>query len=158
MHAMHYYEFHIVKLLAYVSVPLGFIPLMDPCKGPGAFFNRLPAGALWCEISHGRDFFDYQDKTDWLISNPPYSTFGPWLTHSLAIADHICYLLPTNKIFASMAKMRQIRAFGGIKHMRTYGSGRECGFPFGFAVAAIYMQRGYQGPIEQSYYDEGKTL
>lgn len=49
--------------------------IMDPCRGKGAFFDKLPAGALWCEIEQGRDFFFCEMKVDWLISNPPYSIF-----------------------------------------------------------------------------------
>jgi hypothetical protein len=132
--------------------PTGIV--MDPCRGGGAFFDKLPEGALWCEIAQGRDFFFCEREVDWLISNPPYSIFAQWLTHSLKVADNVCYLLPVNKIFSSVPKLNQIRRFGGIKQIRHYGSGRDCGFPFGFAVAAIHIQRGYKGDIEQSHYNE----
>ena len=70
------------------------------------------------------------------------------------MADNVCYLIPLNKIQSSVPKLNEVRRYGGIKHIRYYGSGRDCGFPFGFAVAAVHIQRGYQGDIEQSFYDE----
>ena len=44
---------------------------LDPCRGDGVFYQRLPAGSLWCEIREGRDFFDFNDRVDWCMSNPP---------------------------------------------------------------------------------------
>jgi hypothetical protein len=32
--------------------------VLDPCKGAGAFFDKMPDGAEWCEIREGRDFFE----------------------------------------------------------------------------------------------------
>jgi hypothetical protein len=140
-------------MIAHFS-PSGII--MDPCRGEGAFYDKLPQDALWCEISQGRDFFFCERKVDWLISNPPYSIFANFLTHSLKLADNVCYLIPLNKILSSVPKMNQVRRYGGIKHIRHYGSGRDCGFPFGFAVAAVHLQRGYQGDISQSYFNVPK--
>ena len=59
-----------------------FGTVLDPFKGNGAFYDNLPETVEkdWCEIDLGRDFFDYNKKVDWIISNPPYSIFGSVIT------------------------------------------------------------------------------
>lgn len=125
---------------------------LDPCRGEGAFYNKLTGERLWCEITEGVDFFQFNKPVNWIVSNPPYSTFGPWLDHSLTLAENIVYLIPVNKIFSSATKLRKIQKWGGIPHIRYYGSGRDMGFPFGFAVGAVHLQRGYSGPIQTSWH------
>jgi hypothetical protein len=124
--------------------------ILDPCRGQGAFYDNLPGDKIWCELSEGVDFFKFNQKVDWIISNPPYSVFDKWLVHSLLLADNIVYLIPVNKVMSSLVKLKQIYEFGGIRHIRYYGTGRFIGFPFGFPVGAVHMQRGYKGSIEVS--------
>lgn len=126
--------------------------VLDPCRGGGVFFDNLSEPKLYCEIDDGVDFFSFHDKIDWIISNPPYSIFDPWLDHSLTLANDIVYLIPVNKILSSMPKMRKIYAYGGIAEIRYYGTGREAGFPFGFPVGAVHIKKNYNGPIQISWY------
>jgi hypothetical protein len=130
--------------------PSGLV--LDPCRGAGAFFDELPEPKTWCEISEGVDFFAFDQKVDWIISNPPYSTFSKWLDHSLKLADHIVYLIPVNKILSSLDKLQKVEDYGGIHHIRYYGTGRDAGFPFGFPVGAVYLKRGFKGPVDISWY------
>ncbi|MCZ7862699.1 hypothetical protein O9X98_15090 [Agrobacterium salinitolerans] len=125
---------------------------LDPCRGESAFFDQLPEPKLWCEIAEGVDFFRFHEKVDWIISNPPYSLFSRWLDHSLELADHIVYLIPVNKLLSSLQKLHKVYRFGGIVHIRYYGTGRDAGFPFGFPVGAVYLKRHYTGPMEISWY------
>lgn len=118
---------------------------LDPCRGDGAFFRHLPAGADWCEVREGKDFFDYDERIDWIIGNPPYSIFEEWLRHSFELADNIAYILPTNKIFQRQVIMKMINNWGGIKAMRVYGSGSVVGFPFGFSVATFHFVKHHHG-------------
>lgn len=46
---------------------------LDPSKGSGAFYDLLPPNKDWCEIEQGRDFFEYDKKVDWILTNPPWS-------------------------------------------------------------------------------------
>ena len=82
--------------------------VLDPFKGNGAFYDNLPETVEkdWCEIDLGRDFFDYNEKVDWIISNPPYSIFGPVIEHSMEIADNIVYLIPLNKLTSSFTRVK----------------------------------------------------
>jgi hypothetical protein len=127
---------------------------LDPCRGTGVFYELLPEPKTWCEIADGVDFFSHVDKADWIVSNPPYSIFDKWLTHSLTIADNIVYLIPVNKLMSSLKKLRRVYDYGGISHIRYYGTGRSIGFPFGFPVGAVYMKRGYVGDMGISFYKE----
>lgn len=38
--------------------------VLEPCRGDGAIYDRLPSGALWCEIDEGKDFFQWTDSID----------------------------------------------------------------------------------------------
>jgi hypothetical protein len=127
---------------------------LDPCLGSGVFYELLPEPRWWCEIAQGVDFFDWKLPVDWIISNPPYSIFDQFLTHSLKIADNIVYLIPVNKLLSSLTKLRRVYEYGGIKHIRYYGTGRTIGFPFGFPVGAVYLKRGYKGPMEISSFED----
>jgi hypothetical protein len=38
----------------------------------------------WCEIGEGGDFLRYNQKVDWIISNPPWSKILVFIKHALA--------------------------------------------------------------------------
>ena len=120
--------------------------VLDPFKGGGAFYEQYPdfIDKDWCEIDDGRDFFDYTEKVDWIVSNPPYSILDEVLEHSFEIADNVVYLVPLSKIFTSLRRIRGILAYGNIKEIHILSAGK-CGFPFGFPACAIWFQRGYGG-------------
>jgi hypothetical protein len=118
--------------------------ILDPCKGDGAFYRNMP-GAEWCEISEGRDFFEWKEPVDWIVSNPPYSIFSHFLRHSCAVAENIVYLIPINKPFNSDKMMREIYGWGGIKTIYVIGGGASLGFPIGFCIGAVHFLKGYEG-------------
>jgi hypothetical protein len=124
---------------------------LDPCRGDNAFYKYLPEGSLWCEIKDGKDFFDFNNTVDWIVSNPPYSIFADFLQHSLDIAKDIVYLIPTNKIFQSFRYWDMLRKWGGVREIFFIGGGRSIGLPFGFAVGAVHFQRNYTGGIGITY-------
>ena len=128
--------------------------ILEPCKGGGAFLKHLPTDTLWCEIDEGVDFFDFDQKVEWIVTNPPYSTFDKWLTRSLEIASDIVFLIPVPKLMASYNKMNEVYEWGGIAHIRYYASGRKMGFPFGFPVAAFHLKKGYTGSIETTFFNK----
>lgn len=118
--------------------------LMEPCRGDGAFHKLMPPDARWCEIREGVDFYKYDGpQVDWIITNPPYSTFDQFLQKAIEVADNLVLLIPANKIFASYNRLQKVYEWGGIKEIRYYGAGRSIGFPFGFAVIAVWLQKSY---------------
>lgn len=124
--------------------------ILDPCRGRGAFFDLMP-GAEWCEIREGRDFFDWTKKVDWIVSNPPYSIFTQFMEHSFKVADDIVYLIPTNKVFNSELRMRQIHKWGGVRTCYVFGGGSKMGFPIGFCIGALHFQKGYRGGMMMEF-------
>lgn len=120
--------------------------VLDPFMGEGSFYNQFPdwIDKDWCEIDKGRDFFDYNKKVDWIISNPPYSILDEVLDHSFEIADNIVYLVPLSKVVSSMKRVRKIDSYGGVPSIYILASSK-CGFNFGFPSCIIHIQRGYKG-------------
>lgn len=120
--------------------------ILDPCKGDGAFLRQMP-GAEYCELQEGRDFFDWREPVDWIVSNPPYSVFLEWMRHSFRVAENIVYLIPINKAFNSNTLLKETYEWGGIAEILHIGSGAACNFKLGFAVGAVHYKRGYSGGI-----------
>lgn len=120
--------------------------VLDPFYGKGVFYNNFPDNVEkdYCEIDLGKDFFDYNEHVDWIISNPPYSIYTDVMTHSYEIADNIVYLIPLNKIVSSWGRVKELAAYGGVPYIYILPAGK-CGFPFGFPACAVYMQKGYTG-------------
>ena len=94
--------------------------VLEPCKGEGAFLNHLPKNTDWCEIAEGRNYYDYNEKVDWIVTNPPYSDYNRFLEHSFNLADNIVLLVPVAKMFKSMGTMSDIFNYGGFveRYMR----------------------------------------
>ena len=126
--------------------------VLDPCKGGGAFFDKMPSGAEWCEIREGRDFFEWRDPVDWIVSNPPYSNFRVFLNHSFTVADNIVYLVPVKNVFSAYGMLKEVKEYGGIAGIRFYGGGARVNFPMGNAIGAVHFKRGHSGPCEMTHY------
>lgn len=88
--------------------------VLEPCKGEGAFLQYLPDDADWCEIAEGKNYYDYEKKVDWIVTNPPYSDFNRFLDHSFDLADNIVLLVPVAKMFKSMGTLQKIYKYGGF--------------------------------------------
>ena len=126
--------------------------ILEPCAGDGVFLKHLPPETEWCEIEKGRDFFAWREPVDWCFWNPPYANFTKFLAHSFGIADNIVYLIPANKPFNSYKTAVEIGEYGGLRHMRYYGTGASLDFPIGFAIGAVHFQRNYTGGMYTSFY------
>ena len=118
--------------------------VLEPCKGEGVFLKYLPEGTEWCEIADGVNYYDYSNKVDWIVTNPPYSDYNRFLEHSFALADNIVLLVPVAKMFKSMGTLQSIFDYGGFVEIHTVPSSMA-GFPFGFPSAVYYMKKGYKG-------------
>ena len=62
--------------------------ILDPASGQGVFYRNFPAGNKKhkCEIEKGTNFFEFNKKVDWIITNPPYSILNKYLEHSLKLS------------------------------------------------------------------------
>ena len=118
--------------------------ILEPCKGEGAFLKYLPEETLWCEIADGINYYDFNEKVDWIVTNPPYSDFNRFLEHSFNLAENIVLLTPVAKLFKSMGTLRQIFQYGGFVSIHVLPAS-QAGFPFGFPCAVYYLKKGYKG-------------
>jgi len=130
---------------------------MDPSAGNGEFFNLLPIGSEWCEIERGRDFYAWTQPVDFIIGNPPYSHLLAWIRYSFKVARDIVYLMPSHRVFASAEFLDDLFEWGGVVHIRRYGTGSDWGFPFGHALAAVHYRKGYRGETSWSRYRKGSA-
>lgn len=62
--------------------------VLDPALGTGSFYDNFPEYVEkdYCEIEEGKDFFKYDKKADWIITNPPYSILDDWFRKSCKIS------------------------------------------------------------------------
>lgn len=119
---------------------------LEPCRGSGNFFKYMP-NADWCEIKEGRDFFEYDKKVEWIITNPPYSLLRKFLQKSMEVSDNIVFLCPWNHLTFT-ARLRDMRECGfGIKEVTLIHYPDN--FPkMGFALSVIHIQKKYSGDIK----------
>ena len=125
--------------------PKGIV--LEPAKGTGNFYNNFKGKKDWCEIDEGRDFFDYNKKVDWIITNPPYSIYDKFLLKCFEVADDVVLLVPLAKAFKSQKIEKEIKKYGGLKEVLMLGGGQKIGFNFGFPCGCLYYKRGYKGKI-----------
>ena len=127
--------------------------ILEPCKGIGNIYNELPKGSLWCEIKKGRDFFKFNEKVDWIITNPPWILYSEFLEHSYELANNIVFIasfhyIGTKKRF----KLMKENNFW-LKEILLIETPKEWG-GWGFQLVAFYYKRGYKGRTKISYLDE----
>jgi hypothetical protein len=69
--------------------------VLDSSYGGGVFYENFPdyVSKDWCEIEKGRDFFEYNQNVDCIISNPPFSLFNKWVEHTTKLTDKIGLVL-----------------------------------------------------------------
>jgi len=124
--------------------------ILEPCCGTGNFLKVLPKNTNWCEISKGEDFFDYNTKVDWIISNPPWSKFRNFLIHSYELANDIVFLITINHLWTK-ARLRDMKSANfGIKEIAMIPEKVKDFRQTGFRCGAIHLQKGYKGGIKLS--------
>lgn len=102
------------KLISYVPLKEGDI-VLDPALGNGAFYSQYPSYVEkdYCEIEEGKDFYSYNKKVDWIITNPPYSNLDDWIKKTLRVCSKgFAYLLGINNITPRRIEMINKRNFG----------------------------------------------
>lgn len=126
--------------------------LLDPCAGKGVFVNNYPEGneRIYCEIDEGRDFFEFQQPVDMIVSAPPFSIISDFTRHAMTLTKDIVFLAGLHH-FTTVARWRDIENAGfHIAELRrithkpsTYPSG-------GFKWVAAHIKAGPVQPIKLS--------
>lgn len=124
--------------------------ILEPCAGAGAFLKHLPKGTEWNEITKGSNFFDNKRKYDWIITNPPFSKLREFLEHSYKLSTNIVFLINLPGLF-TVRRMKEMYLYRfGIKEILLLSQPTtfvQCGRQ----VAAVYLQKGYQGKTQFIY-------
>jgi hypothetical protein len=122
---------------------------LDPARGHGAFWRALKAApgvtaVQWCEITQGRDFLDFHEHVDWIITNPPWSKMRRFLNQAMTIADHVVYLGTLNH-FQTSARLQDIRESGfGIREALLLPHPPKPWPRSGFQLACVHREKGWK--------------
>ena len=127
--------------------PSGIV--LEPCAGGRAFVNALKKKrgikALECEIAHGSDFFDFHEKVNWIVTNPPWSLARKFARHAYEIADDVIFLITINHFTALKARFRDMEEAGfAIREIALVDTPPSPWPQSGFQLGAIHFQRGYK--------------
>ena len=121
--------------------------ILEPCKGDGNFLKVLPDNTKWCEILENKDFFDYDNSVDWIITNPPYSKMRNFMQKAMEVSDNIVFLTTINHLWLK-ARLRDVKERGfGIKEIIIFDTPKTFP-PSGFQIGVFYLQRNYVGDIK----------
>ena len=91
--------------------PVGRV--LDPCRGPGAFYEAMPAGSDWCEITEGRDFLAHAGCCDWIITDPPWSrAYRDIAKRAFEIADNVVFLVRFDTALGTSARLNDAQDHG----------------------------------------------
>lgn len=114
---------------------------------PSAFRSRRAPRVAWTEIKAGRNFFDWTERVDWIVTNPPWSQIRPFLQHAMRVADNVVFLLTINHVWTK-ARLRDVRAANfGIREIVLVDMPRT--FPqSGFQLGAVHFRRGWKRGIK----------
>jgi hypothetical protein len=126
---------------------------LDPCRGDGAFYDQLTGDKDWCELADNKDFLNYNEPVDWIVSNPPWSSaaYRNFAYHAFEIADNVIFLIRLHNALGTYARHRAYLERGhGLKEVLVVSW--PDGWPQeGFILGAFHWQRGWSGGTTWSY-------
>lgn len=128
--------------------------VLEPCKGENAFIKALEkqpnvTEIKWCEISEGKDFFAFNERVDWVITNPPWSKMRKFLQRAYELADDVAFLMTINHCWTKARRRDREKAGFGIKEICI--TKVPPNFPqTGFELGMVHFKRGYEGDIKLS--------
>ena len=106
-------ELLVKKCIELVDLKLGDF-VLDAFAGNKVFYKNYPniVKKDWCEIKEEKDFYNYNKKVDWIITNPPYSILDPVLAHTYEICNKgFGYLLGIHNLTAKRIEEANQKGF-----------------------------------------------
>ena len=68
--------------------------ILEPCAGTNVFYDLFEnKNKFRCEIDDGLDFFEWEKKVDWIITNPPYSIYDLFLKKPFEISSNGFFII-----------------------------------------------------------------
>lgn len=142
-------------IVRYFNPPLA-ATVLEPCAGPigqQAFVDALSRYDIgWYELDEGKDFLQVDWQTsyhyDWVITNPPWSKFRPFLQQSMRVADNVVFLCLVNAFFMKARQKDMADAGFGMKEILFVPTPPKPWPQTGFSLGAVHIQRGWKGPLE----------
>jgi hypothetical protein len=135
---------------------------LDPCRGDGAFYDALPKPRAWCEIKDGRDFLQWNQPVDWIITNPPWSaeSYRAIARHAYEIADNVVFLARWHNATSTYPRHRDWLAAGHSWRETIYVDWKDAEFRDkhgtekreGYILAAFWWSRGWTGGMRETYW------
>ena len=126
--------------------------ILDPSRGNGAFYDNFPTDNKdWCELGEGKDFLQYGDSVEWIITNPPWSKIQKFLEHGMKIANNIVYLTTINH-YTTKRRIREMREYNfGVVEVYCVPTPKKPWPQMGFQLAAVHTKRDYVGDVKITY-------
>lgn len=148
--------------------------ILEPCAGNGAFVRAIRKQKRHrnigtCEIDPKASMFDSSDTVchdflqaepfedglagntyywDWIITNPPWSQFMPFLLKSMEIADNVVFLCRVNAWYMK-ARQREIAEYGfGLVEILEIPQPKKPWPQTGFMLGAGWLRRGWVGSTQ----------
>jgi len=96
------YDFYATPAWCYENLDFPFhlfTKAHEPCRGDGRIVSFLQDKGLdvtSTEIREGENFFDWNDETELIFTNPPFSIAQEFVEHSIDRADCVVMLLRIN--------------------------------------------------------------
>jgi hypothetical protein len=126
---------------------------LDPCRGDGAFYDQMAGDKDWCELAEGRDFLDYDQPVDWIVSNPPWSSaaYRDIAERAFHLADNVIFLIRLHNALGTYARHRSFLDHGhALKEVLVLPWPTD--WPQeGFILGAFHWQRGWADGTRWSY-------
>ena len=130
--------------------------IFEPAAGENAFYDLFTNEEKYrCEITDGLDFFEWDKKVDWIITNPPTVFMTCFFKKHFLLLIMLYFLLPIAKAFKSNKIQQMVIDYGGLKEIVYMGGGSKHGFAFGFPVGCLHYQKGFVGDCKITYVMDG---
>jgi hypothetical protein len=122
--------------------------MLEPCVGRGAFMRAFKNNGIktrnvfGLEIENGSDFFDFHDRVDWVMTNPPWGKTRLFAQHAYEVADNVVFLVTLIHFTGLKTRLRDMHAAGfRMKEIVLVPTPPKPWPQSGFQLGAIHFQR-----------------
>lgn len=110
--------------------------VLEPFLGEGSFYNQYPNYVIkkWCEIDKGVDFLLWDERCDWIITNPPFSKLNIMIDKMISLANKgIAIIIMTQAMTSKRSSTFENNGFH-LTHMEQFNCRPLFGFPMSLFI------------------------